>query len=460
MSPCDSDDDLPPPLAQRLKRGFASGTCPSTLSSSLSSSESSSRNAKRRKINSRPGNAIPAASTPSVSATSVSALFRAALSSLFACASPAAARRCVSRQKPALRRSLARLAGLKSAWVHCDQKIKSNVTELADQITAELYEPFAFYRGSLARSAPRELFAQHQATRPLSNRQGFWTARGGLVKHKQTHMPAAEPAKTFDAVVHFVQAGSGTGVHVGNGLLLTCAHVVDGRDDDDEEEERSGGGEATSPTRTGRTKVVMFASGRTFLATCVSVLEEENGTKDTAAMVLGAELAVPGVSFSREGGERGGLPFAELASSPAESGDKMFCVGNPSSVDLESMSSGTIDFEPPTWHASVGACVGYVDPAVQEMRDAQGARGRAPTRGERKRVAAAAAVEKAKGSAEGSYLQHTCWTYWGHSGAPLFDARDGKVVGLHCAWDEETGMRHGQKLQHLRAVLEAVPRSK
>ena len=26
------------------------------------------------------------------------------------------------------------------------------------------------------------------------------------------------------------------------------------------------------------------------------------------------------------------------------------------------------------------------------------------------------------GPEEGGYLQHSCWTYWGHSGAPLFDA--------------------------------------
>ena len=31
-------------------------------------------------------------------------------------------------------------------------------------------------------------------------------------------------------------------------------------------------------------------------------------------------------------------------------------------------------------------------------------------------------------AARGSYLQHSCWTYWGHSGAPLFDER-GEVRG-------------------------------
>ena len=46
-------------------------------------------------------------------------------------------------------------------------------------------------------------------------------------------------------------------------------------------------------------------------------------------------------------------------------------------------------------------------------------------------------------AARGSYLQHSCWTYWGHSGAPLFDEQ-GCLVGLHNSWDEDDdGQRHG-----------------
>lgn len=56
---------------------------------------------------------------------------------------------------------------------------------------------------------------------------------------------------------------------------------------------------------------------------------------------------------------------------------------------------------------------------------------------------------------DGGYLRHSCWTYWGHSGAPLFDAA-GRVCGLHCAWDDRTGMRHGQKLPHLLGAMRAA----
>ena len=153
------------------------------------------------------------------------------------------------------------------------------------------------------------------------------------------------------------------------------------------------------------------------------------------------------------------LAAASVATQPAALGARLFCVGNPSNVDLESLADGGegIEFEPPTFHTSVGECLGYIDPATQAAMAAQQARGRAPTRGELKLVAEAAPV----GACEGTYLQHSCWTYWGHSGAPLFDEA-GRVAGLHCAWDDRTGMRHGQKLQHLQRVLElaAAPSKK
>jgi Trypsin-like peptidase domain len=40
-------------------------------------------------------------------------------------------------------------------------------------------------------------------------------------------------------------------------------------------------------------------------------------------------------------------------------------------------------------------------------------------------------------------LMHDCWTYWGHSGAPLVSADEGRLVGLHSSWDDKTAMRHG-----------------
>ena len=53
-------------------------------------------------------------------------------------------------------------------------------------------------------------------------------------------------------------------------------------------------------------------------------------------------------------------------------GSRLFCVGNPSNIDLQSLAGDDeIEFEPPTWHTSVGHCQGYVDPEVQAERETQ-----------------------------------------------------------------------------------------
>lgn len=49
---------------------------------------------------------------------------------------------------------------------------------------------------------------------------------------------------------------------------------------------------------------------------------------------------------------------------------------------------------------------------------------------------------------------HDCWTYWGHSGAPLLERRTGQLVGLHSSWDEETGMRRGVGCEAIAGFLE------
>jgi V8-like Glu-specific endopeptidase len=50
-------------------------------------------------------------------------------------------------------------------------------------------------------------------------------------------------------------------------------------------------------------------------------------------------------------------------------------------------------------------------------------------------------------------LQHSCWTYWGHSGAGLFEVKNSKLVGLHSSWDGDEGTRHGVHLDALKKFL-------
>lgn len=48
---------------------------------------------------------------------------------------------------------------------------------------------------------------------------------------------------------------------------------------------------------------------------------------------------------------------------------------------------------------------------------------------------------------------HSAWTYWGHSGSPLFN-RAGAIVALHNSWDSRNAMRHAIPLQAIVHFLE------
>ena len=48
--------------------------------------------------------------------------------------------------------------------------------------------------------------------------------------------------------------------------------------------------------------------------------------------------------------------------------------------------------------------------------------------------------------------KHDAWTYWGHSGSPLFDAQ-GDIVALHNSWDSETAMRHAVTWEAITAFI-------
>ena len=54
-------------------------------------------------------------------------------------------------------------------------------------------------------------------------------------------------------------------------------------------------------------------------------------------------------------------------------------------------------------------------------------------------------------------LRHSCWTYWGHSGAPLIRASESKidVVGLHNSWDDTNrGQRHAVSLEDIQEFIQ------
>ena len=49
--------------------------------------------------------------------------------------------------------------------------------------------------------------------------------------------------------------------------------------------------------------------------------------------------------------------------------------------------------------------------------------------------------------------KHDAWTYWGHSGSPLFDPSGG-IVALHNSWDSKTAMRHAVPHEAIEAFLD------
>ena len=48
--------------------------------------------------------------------------------------------------------------------------------------------------------------------------------------------------------------------------------------------------------------------------------------------------------------------------------------------------------------------------------------------------------------------KHDAWTYWGHSGSPIFN-HAGQLVALHNSWDSATAMRHAVPLTAIRHFL-------
>jgi hypothetical protein len=203
----------------------------------------------------------------------------------------------------------------------------------------------------------------------------------------------------------------------------------------------------------------MFPSGQVYLAQCVAVSESPDGSLDTAALKLTAPVPLGNASNSDNNDMTPSLlSAATLATEPAPLHSDLLCIGNPSCIDLESLSprgnSKTLDFTPPTWHTSVGQLQSAgrgldQSPDLDELAgdgdddDDDGDDGDDDDGG----------GSGGGGGGDGPrLLTHTCWTYWGHSGAPLFSA-GGAVVGLHCAWDEESGIRQGQPLHTLIATV-------
>ena len=100
----------------------------------------------------------------------------------------------------------------------------------------------------------------------------------------------------------------------------------------------------------------------------------------------------------------GDLPFARLADAAPEVGDTVVVIGQPGS---RTPDGELTHYEP--WNVSVGEIRGFLPDRL--------------------------------GKQSLGRTKHSAWTYWGHSGSPLFDV-EGRIVALHNSWDSRTAMRH------------------
>jgi hypothetical protein len=217
------------------------------------------------------------------------------------------------------------------------------------------------------------------------------------------------------ATLVFAQHEAGTAVCIApSGLVLTCAHCV-----------------AESPEEYAAAKPtwLVFSSGQVVRAQCVAWDQRRDLAllRITAANRLAADHA-DGASSSPASPML--FPFAKIASQTPlfAPGSKqttcLICIGHPGSEDLEVESSQPILTDYDVLHVSRGYYHGLA--SDQDVQD----------------------------NSEIGALQHDCWTYWGHSGAPLIDAKSGEVVGLHSSWDDETGMRRGVAWEALHEFME------
>ncbi|GIZ41905.1 hypothetical protein CKM354_000519000 [Cercospora kikuchii] len=218
---------------------------------------------------------------------------------------------------------------------------------------------------------------------------------------RSNRMSSPTLAEAAAATLLFVWEGSSTAFCISpTGLLLTGAHCI-----------------AETPAEYARTKNqtrwLLFASGDPVQAKPVAF----DPKRDLALLQI---TAAPS-SFRTEL-----FPYIRLSSSPPKFRAPLLCIGSPGTEDLELVDAAECVVETgyDVLHISDGKFRG-----LNRSQDVQD-------------------------NSEIGALKHDCWTYWGHSGAPLIDANNGGLVGVHSSWDDETGMRRGVAWEAVKAFLE------
>jgi hypothetical protein len=217
------------------------------------------------------------------------------------------------------------------------------------------------------------------------------------------------------ATLVFAQEEAGTAVCISSsGLLLTCSHCVA---ESPEELDQPGS----------KGKWLLFASGQVVLAKCVAW----DPRRDLALLQITAaqpesQSANPHALPACDNTVSASIlsfPFVMLAGFPPRLRAALVCIGHPGSEDLEVAQPG-VKTGYDTLHVSTGVYRGCAPD--QDLND----------------------------NSEIGALKHDCWTYWGHSGAPLVEQSTGRLIGLHSSWDEKTGTRRGVPIEAIQHFLQ------
>ncbi|KAM0701269.1 hypothetical protein Q7P35_011630 [Cladosporium inversicolor] len=209
----------------------------------------------------------------------------------------------------------------------------------------------------------------------------------------QEKMSTALLANAARSILVFAQHEAGTAVCIAaSGLILTCSHCV---------------AESAEEYAEGNPHWLIFSSGQVVQAKCVAW----DAKRDLALLQIIAAEDLGDGSLPT-------FPSATIApkppAPPKTKKTPLICIGHPGSEDLEAIASPSpVLTNYDVLHESHGHYRGM-------------ARG-----------------QDAQDNSEIGALKHDCWTYWGHSGAPLITAENGEVIGLHSSWDDQTGMRRG-----------------
>ena len=332
-------------------------------------------------------------------------------------------------------------AGLERAWQDVRAAHRQDLADALLRVRDEWAAFVATVRASTVEDAVR------RGVREIRRRVPGGSVSSDPARPAEALRDALErvASDTIRAAVHVVPGGSG--VHLGEGLVLTCAHCVAADDDDDddeddddedddgdEDEDSEDDGDDDSEDsrrrhvvdltaevdatpcreekddpsfasfRVGRVREVITARGDVRGAECVAADE----TRDLAILRL-LDSIPAGLTATRVA-PRGGDGV----------GVRVIAVGNPHDRDLEAPAGSApraTGFAP--FYVSVGE---VVDVAKTPTRRGLGR------------------------------LKHACWTYWGHSGCPIVDER-GELVGVHTSWDDRDAARHGACLEDARGFL-------